>query len=123
MALAALRTAVAGGEQPSRDALVASLSNDLEGPRRSEALHGLCDMLGEFTGVAHDTAAVAEYPACWACSHRRRCVLEIEAGFFEVAQKPYVAQSKEATCWAMQPSFRHLSTYRIAEWCEMRGAV
>eukprot|EP00903_Cladosiphon_okamuranus_P007765 g7520.t1 len=51
MALSALRTAgralAAGGEQPSRDTLVAALSSDLEGPRRGQALHGLCDMLGD----------------------------------------------------------------------------
>lgn len=37
----------AGGEQTSRDTLVASLRRDLEGPRRASALQGLCDMLGD----------------------------------------------------------------------------
>lgn len=43
-----MESLAAGGEQPSRETLVASLSSDLEGPRRGQALHGLCDMLGEF---------------------------------------------------------------------------
>lgn len=51
MALPAVRAAVdslaAGDEQPSRDALVATLSSVLEGPRRGQALIELCDMLGE----------------------------------------------------------------------------
>lgn len=65
MALSVLRTAgeslAAGGEQPSRDTLVASLSSDFEGPRRGQALHGLCDLLGEYT-AAMVAAAVATSP-------------------------------------------------------------
>ncbi len=35
----------AGEEEISREMLVASLSRDLEGPRRAQALQGLCDSL------------------------------------------------------------------------------
>ena len=34
-----------GGEEISRETLVASLSRDLEGPRRAQALRGLYDLL------------------------------------------------------------------------------
>lgn len=36
----------AGDDQASRETLVSSLERDLQGVRRSEALQGLCDMLG-----------------------------------------------------------------------------
>lgn len=37
--------AAGGGEQTSRDTLVAALTRDLDGPHRAQALEGLCDML------------------------------------------------------------------------------
>lgn len=37
----------AGEDQACRETLVSSLEGDLQGARRSEALQGLCDMLGD----------------------------------------------------------------------------
>lgn len=62
----AVRMLAAGGEQPShsRAQLVASLSNDLDGPRRGQALQGLCDMLGDDRGTV-PVATLLVHRCCW----------------------------------------------------------
>lgn len=65
----------AGGEEISRETLMASLSRDLEGPRRAQALEGLCDLLqsgGDGRGGVFEIKPACDYRRWWMFGFLRR---------------------------------------------------